>query len=80
MLDEKLPFIFSCSTAFGGAENDGNGGLSPGVDTLNSLCGLKTGSTIQRKVQRQKKSWDRINTLPAFRIRMQWIGVKVHAK
>lgn len=29
---------------FGGADNGADGGLSIGVDTLNSLCGRTTGS------------------------------------
>lgn len=32
---------------FGGAESGADGSLSTGVDTLNSLCGLATGSPNQ---------------------------------
>lgn len=44
-----LPSILACSITFGGAENGADGGLSTGVETLNSLCGRATGSpTIQK--------------------------------
>lgn len=43
-IEISLPSILACSTTFGGADNGADGGLSTGVDALNSLCGRTTGS------------------------------------
>ena len=48
-LVNTLPSILACSITFGGAENGADGGLSTGVETLNSLCGRATGSPTIRK-------------------------------
>lgn len=46
IIQKCLPSIFNCSTTFGGADNGADGGLSTGVDALNSLDGRTTASPV----------------------------------
>lgn len=49
MLNWCLQSNFACSITFGGADNGADGGLSIGVDTLNSLCGRISASPTHTK-------------------------------